>query len=69
MIFLTDVKQPKRGAVIMAHCRLCRRITITVSEYAVKPKDGDLWKMELCVEHPHHNRIMTEQTHFLVQVV
>lgn len=67
MIFLTGIRQPERGAIFMAHCSICGRITFTLSEFACKPKDGDLWKVELCVEHPLHNVIMTEQTHFLLQ--
>lgn len=48
MIILTKVVQPEAGAIFAMHCRDCGtdgcgKTVITLSEYAVKPKDGDLW--------------------------
>jgi hypothetical protein len=55
MIFIDKIVQPERGAVILAHCSFCKKFTITVSEDAVKPENGDLRKMEFCFEIPAHN--------------
>ncbi len=56
MIKITSIKQPERGAVMMFHCNKCAATTIMVNEYAIKPNDGDAWKVEgHCVDFPLHN--------------
>ena len=55
MIYVTSIVQPKQGAVVLCYCPQCRKATLLVSEHAIKPKDGDLWKFEACIDVPAHN--------------
>jgi hypothetical protein len=47
MLQITKIVQPETGAVMLVHCADCRRTEIYVSPFALKPGDGDAWKIEL----------------------
>jgi hypothetical protein len=53
-IFITKLSQPADGAVIALYCSRCAETVILHSEYALPPKDGDLWYFhEMCPNNRH----------------
>jgi hypothetical protein len=48
-IQVTSLKHDLPGAVMFMHCSECKRTVIMLSEYAVRPHDGDAWYLtEFC---------------------
>lgn len=45
-IYITKIVQPEHGAVILMHCSTCKKTLIEVNKYALKPVDGEGFKME-----------------------
>src|ERR1700677_179444 len=58
-IHVTAIVPPEQGWPIVAHCKLCQKTEIILSPWAIKPEDGDYWKMEgMCLDeelHMKHN--------------
>lgn len=51
-IHITNIVQPEHGAIILYYCKECKRTEIFINEHAVKPKDGDAWKISFpCPKH------------------
>ena len=56
MIILTNVVQPKTGAIMLYHCRTCKQTVIIICEYAKKPDQGEAWRVEdICIDDIRHN--------------
>jgi hypothetical protein len=54
-INITSIVPPESGWPIVAHCELCRKTVIVLSPWAVKPEDGDYWKMNgTCLDEDLH---------------
>ena len=47
-IHITSIVPPESGWPIVAHCDLCKKTVIVLSPWAIKPEDGDYWRMEMC---------------------
>jgi hypothetical protein len=47
-INITSIVPPESGWPIVAHCDLCKKTVIVLSPWAIKPEDGDYWRMEMC---------------------
>src|SRR5271157_4313805 len=44
-VHITSIVPPESGWPIVAHCDLCKKTVIVLSPWAIKPEDGDYWKM------------------------
>ena len=54
-INITSIVPPEQGWPIVAHCDLCKKTEIVLSPYAIKPEDGDYWKMNgTCLDEDLH---------------
>jgi len=54
-IVVTSIVPPEQGWPIAAHCDLCKKTVIVLSPWAIKPEDGDYWKMEgTCLDEDEH---------------
>ena len=58
-IHITSIVPPEQGWPIVAHCEICKKTVIVLSPWAIKPEQGDYWKLEgTCLdgeEHIKHN--------------
>ena len=57
-IHVTSITPPESGWPVAFYCPLCKVTTFVLSPWAVKPSDGDFWRMEMCgsdVEGFRHN--------------
>ena len=60
MVTITSIKPPEAGWPVLFHCSLCKMTVIALHPWALKPSDGDYWKIEACAdEHEHfrHNMV------------
>ena len=54
-INITSIVPPEQGWPIVAHCDLCKKTVIVLSPWAIKPEDGDYWKMHhTCLDEDLH---------------
>lgn len=54
-IHVTSITPPEQGWPIVAHCDLCHKTEIVLSPWAVKPSDGDYFKMNgTCLDEENH---------------
>ena len=54
-INITSIVPPEKGWPIVAHCDLCKKTVIVLSPWAIKPEDGDYWKMHhTCLDEDLH---------------
>jgi len=44
-IHVTKIVTPAEGWPIAMYCPLCKETTFLLSPWAIKPKDGDYWRM------------------------
>ena len=52
---ITSIVPPEQGWPIVAHCDLCKKTVIVLSPWAIKPEDGDYWKMHhTCLDEDLH---------------
>jgi len=52
---ITSIVPPEQGWPIVAHCDLCKKTVIVLSPWAIKPSDGDYWKMNgTCLDEDLH---------------
>jgi hypothetical protein len=49
-IHITSIVPPESGWPIVAHCDQCGKTEIVLSPWAIKPSDGDYWRMQMCVD-------------------
>lgn len=50
VIHITSIVPPEVGWPIMVYCEHCRKTEIILSLWAIKPTDGDYWKINgMCV--------------------
>jgi hypothetical protein len=65
-IHVTKIVPPEQGWPMAFYCPLCKETTFLLSPWAVKPKDGDYFKMnETCASEEHyyqHNMQMAMRT-------
>jgi len=55
-IHVTHIVPPDQGWPIAMHCPICKETTFIWSLWAIKPKDGDYWRMtETCARSNQHN--------------
>ena len=57
-IHVTSIVPPEQGWPVAFYCPLCKETTFLLSPWAIKPSDGDYWRIEMCgsdVEGFRHN--------------
>lgn len=52
-IHVTSLVPPSEGWPIAFYCPLCKETTFLLNPWAIKPKDGDFWKIEMCASEVH----------------
>jgi len=60
-IHVTFIVTPEQGWPVAYHCPLCKRTDIVLSPWAIKPEDGDYWRINAeCVseEFGHRHSMM-----------
>lgn len=58
-INVTNIVPPEQGWPIAMYCPICKETTFVLSPWAIKPQDGDYFKMnETCARDEKHNMIM-----------
>lgn len=45
-IYVTRIDPPEQGWPIAMHCPICKETTFVLSQWAIKPKDGDYFLMK-----------------------
>ena len=57
-IHVTSVTPPESGWLMSFYCSLCKETWFLLSPWALKPKEGDYWRIQMCgsdVEGFRHN--------------
>ena len=57
-IHITSITPPESGWLMSFYCPLCRETWFRLSPWAIKPEDGDYWRIQMCgsdVEGFRHN--------------
>ena len=62
MINITSMVAPESGWVVATHCPICKETTFMIHAYALKPTNGDYFRLnQTCVHEEYgdsHNMVM-----------
>ena len=54
-VHITSIIPPDHGWPIVSHCDICKKTVILLSPYAVKPSDGDYFRLNgTCLDEEKH---------------
>jgi hypothetical protein len=54
-IYITRITPPASGWPIAMRCEECKRTVFMLSEFGIRPKDGDFFLVNMCADELMHN--------------